>query len=436
MNVTEIMLTWTEQMGFPYVTVKIEDTKMTVTQDRFLRGEAKEGDVSPYGYKWHVPFQFIGAVEGEDLYTSPIYWITPDKPLEITLDKEFTWVKGNAEGKFYYITTYDNDVWSQLGDSIESIPEATDRTSLLYDAFSLAKTSRIPYEYALDLTKGLVNETEYVVMYRGLVEVLNAKDLVQDEDAKALFKKYTVEMLEPTVDKLGFTAEDGESIADIKMRDFALRNYLKNVANATNEHVVKALDLFDDFVKDPQTVKAEIRDIFVTITRTAIIYDDDSHANWDDMWNLLQESEWEADQKIYIAALAKTNSTEKRDKMIEESFKPKPKSDCYRYLYYIAVYGGSYGLDYAWGKLQEKWTDYTLKYNSTSFSMGYLVEIPAAFDTQQKHDEVKAFFEANTDTIGTGLKTVSETLATIKTNIEKKGKFGGDIAKWIKNYYI
>ena len=57
----------------------------------------------------------------------------------IDLAKEFTWVKGNAEGKFYYITTYDNDVWTQLADNMESIPEATDRTSLLYDAFSLAK---------------------------------------------------------------------------------------------------------------------------------------------------------------------------------------------------------------------------------------------------------------------------------------------------------
>ena len=35
MNVTEIMLTWTQQMGFPCLSVKIEGTKMTVTQDRY-----------------------------------------------------------------------------------------------------------------------------------------------------------------------------------------------------------------------------------------------------------------------------------------------------------------------------------------------------------------------------------------------------------------
>ena len=49
--------------------------------------------------------------------------------------------------------------------------------------------------------------------------------------------------------------------------------------------------------------------------------------------------------------------------------------------------------------------------------------------------QVKAFFDSKTDTIGTGLKTVSETLATIKTNIEKKGKFGSEIEKWIKQQF-
>ena len=62
----------------------------------------------------------------------------------------------------------------------------------------------------------------------------------------------------------------------------------RNVADATNEHVVTALGLFAEFVDDPTTVKEEIRDIFVTITRTAIVYDDEDHTNWDAMWDLLQ----------------------------------------------------------------------------------------------------------------------------------------------------
>ena len=114
--------------------------------------------------------------------------------------------------------------------------------------------------------------------------------------------------------------------------------------------------------------------------------------------------------------------------MIDDSFDENAKAGTWRYLYYVSYHGDHY--DLAWELLQDKWDDYAIKYvafskcfkyvellesyfresvieinslskqrhcslcatcfryNTTSFTMGYLVEIPEVFDTQAKYDEV------------------------------------------------
>ena len=123
--------------------------------------------------------------------------------------------------------------------------------------------------------------------------------------------------------------------------------------------MVEALKKFNEFEAatgtDRATKKSGIKDVFTTVMRTAIIYDDEDNTNWHKMWDLLQvnrliidvlptksntillnhylyclfetidwsledeydvsqyeykvnnlqESDWEADQRIYIAALAR-----------------------------------------------------------------------------------------------------------------------------------
>ena len=63
---------------------------------------------------------------------------------EWEVDGSLTWVKGNADGNYYYITNYDTAVWGQLKTEIEkdgngALNNTNDRTSLIYDAFRLAE---------------------------------------------------------------------------------------------------------------------------------------------------------------------------------------------------------------------------------------------------------------------------------------------------------
>lgn len=59
------MDTWTQQMGFPLITVSRDGNEITVSQDRFLlTAESPNSTVrmlpkSKFDYKWFVPFTYI-----------------------------------------------------------------------------------------------------------------------------------------------------------------------------------------------------------------------------------------------------------------------------------------------------------------------------------------------------------------------------------------
>ena len=67
----------------------------------------------------------------------------------------------------------------------------------------------------------------------------------------------------------------------------SLHHFGRAVQNETDTTVKEALTKFTEFVAD-QTKKSEIKDVFTTVMRTAIIYDDDSNTYWNSMWQLLQ----------------------------------------------------------------------------------------------------------------------------------------------------
>ncbi|KAL5257109.1 hypothetical protein ACHWQZ_G012143 [Mnemiopsis leidyi] len=439
-NVTKVMLTWTLQMGFPYVTTSLDNTTfpgstiISLKQERFIVGEAKPDDISEYGYEWHIPFCYRYKVKNGAVKTSGIHWIWSDDDTSktVTVNETIEWIKGNVDGNFYYLVNYGADNLAALATALENkeLDGATDKTSLIYDVFRLAETGHVAYDKALDMTKYATAEKEYVVLSRILSEVLSAGDGVKtNETAYGNLWKYVAKMLKPRVDDMGWDPKnESEPITAPKMRDMALRNYCKAVQNETDTTVKEALAKYTEFVADPGTKKSEIKDVFTTVMRTAIIYDDKNNTNWQAMWDLLQKSDWEADQKIYIAALARTKNQTVLRKMIDDSFDENAKAGTWRYLYYVSYHGDHY--DLAWELLQDKWDDYAIKYNTTSFTMGYLVEIPEVFDTQAKYDEVAAFFKKKEYNIGTGLKTVEETLSKIKANIKWKDDHYEDVASW------
>ncbi|CAF4337503.1 unnamed protein product, partial [Rotaria sordida] len=59
-SLSDIMNTWTDQMGYPYVEV-IRDystNMISISQHQFLFDVEAQPPNSPYNYQWYIPFQF------------------------------------------------------------------------------------------------------------------------------------------------------------------------------------------------------------------------------------------------------------------------------------------------------------------------------------------------------------------------------------------
>lgn len=59
------MDTWTQQMGFPLITISRDGNELTISQERFLltvesfNSSVRSMPKSKFDYKWYVPFTYI-----------------------------------------------------------------------------------------------------------------------------------------------------------------------------------------------------------------------------------------------------------------------------------------------------------------------------------------------------------------------------------------
>lgn len=75
------------------------------------------------------------------------------------------WIKFNRDQVGFYRVNYPVDDWKKLGEALVSDLEkfsVADRAHLLNDAFTLAQSTQLNYDIALDLTKYLEKETKNV----------------------------------------------------------------------------------------------------------------------------------------------------------------------------------------------------------------------------------------------------------------------------------
>ncbi|KAF2355492.1 Peptidase M1 membrane alanine aminopeptidase N-terminal [Trinorchestia longiramus] len=113
-DVGEIMGTWTEQMGYPVITVSRSADELVITQQRFLQDPTAVSDPadSPHGYRWHVPVSFFSS---EAPNVSSITWFyKQNDSVTISVPSGATWFKLNYQQQGYYRVNYDQDTWTSM----------------------------------------------------------------------------------------------------------------------------------------------------------------------------------------------------------------------------------------------------------------------------------------------------------------------------------
>lgn len=167
-SVKQIMDTWTLQTGVPVVTVtrNYTDRSAVLTQERFLLLENK---MKAQSQCWWIPITYTTQNELDFKNTSTRMWLQNVQEGTIAdIDiNENEWVIVNVQETGYYRVNYDNNNWHLLTNYLRNMRTFTDispinRAQLLNDALNLARAGRLDYGIALNVTRYLVHEKEYV----------------------------------------------------------------------------------------------------------------------------------------------------------------------------------------------------------------------------------------------------------------------------------
>jgi puromycin-sensitive aminopeptidase len=95
----------------------------------------------------------------------------------------------------------------------------------------------------------------------------------------------------------------------------------------------------------------------------------------------------------------------------------------------VGVAANRFGRDLAWDFLQENWDELDRRYSKGGFAIGRLVGIADAFTTQERADEVEAFFQANP--APAAKRRIDQSLERIRLNARWLAKNGEALDTWL-----
>lgn len=160
-----IMRTWTQQAGYPLVTVSrnYSNGDVTITQQRYLSDPRLVPDTTS---AWWIPYNWASASAGDFNDTAATGWLGPQSV--VTEHQRLAagdWLLLNKRQTGYYRVLYDEENYALLAAALQADHgriHVASRSQLVDDVFDLARAERLDYGTVLNVTRYLAKETEYV----------------------------------------------------------------------------------------------------------------------------------------------------------------------------------------------------------------------------------------------------------------------------------
>ncbi|XP_078578755.1 aminopeptidase N-like [Branchiostoma floridae x Branchiostoma japonicum] len=160
-NVSLVMNNWVSNAGYPYVTLRqtVEDNgarRIYIIQEPFSYFLTSRSTLH-----WNIPV----AYKTKEQSDARVLWLN-DSVKNISDDSPMgEWVLGKVDSNGFYRVNYGPGNWKLLSDQLltnHTVFDVSTRASLIDDAFNLARASRLLIPTALDLTRYLDKEDDYV----------------------------------------------------------------------------------------------------------------------------------------------------------------------------------------------------------------------------------------------------------------------------------
>lgn len=169
--IASIMESWTNQPGYPLVTVvrNYSTTVVAFRQERFFMNP-NSPTANPDSQRWWIPITYtFGTVPAgcNGAWLQPDWLRAQDNAIMGNGVANTTWILANCQAIGFYRTNYDAQNWELLTEYLKNSNfqqiNAMNRAVLIDDSLNLARAGYIEYPIALNLIAYLAQETDFVV---------------------------------------------------------------------------------------------------------------------------------------------------------------------------------------------------------------------------------------------------------------------------------
>eukprot|EP00299_Pterocystis_sp_00344_P019837 c9808_g1_i2.p2 GENE.c9808_g1_i2~~c9808_g1_i2.p2 ORF type:complete len:619 (+),score=164.42 c9808_g1_i2:44-1858(+) len=209
--IQQMMGSWTEQMGFPLVTVNETRTEKAVTLElsqHWFLADGSSGD----DRLWLIP---ILIATPETMHQPSLHLMRQAKEtITIPLQSASDWVKLNAGQYGLYRVNYSSQMLERLAEAAKSKhlgPE--DRAALIQDALALSKAGKLDVAEVVKLLSAYRDEDSYIVWNSISTAVSTLGSLLSrtSEETYREFSRFVMRLTDSLLRKVGWESNESET---------------------------------------------------------------------------------------------------------------------------------------------------------------------------------------------------------------------------------
>ncbi len=337
--VGEIMDTWIYQGGYPLVEVTESGESVEITQRRHLRIPADD----PTG--WRIPIRLRGETDEGAFHANQLL---TDRRSAAHTGLRPGWIAANAGGHGFYRVRYSQRLLEALVANLGSLDDL-ERFCLIDDAWALVESGDIDTASYLGLATAYRAETEFVIWTTVLGGLGTMDHHLVSEAQRSPFSDLVMELIEPTLDRLGWEPEAGDSDLTRQLRGLILGSAARL---ARNPGVVeRSQEVFEDWLADPGRIDPEVAQACLYTVAAA-----GDHHTYERLFSLYEENDSPQEKLRFLRSLTFVETPSSVDAILAAVMERTIRNQDASW-----VVGGMFRRKetgaYAWEKTQEVWTE-------------------------------------------------------------------------------
>jgi puromycin-sensitive aminopeptidase len=418
--VADVMSTWTQQLGYPVISVQAKqdgaNKVLTLSQRKFC------GDGNLTGFEsmlWKVPITV--ATKGNPQAAS---LVLTEQSTTVTLEGEgeSDWVLVNPERVGFYRVSYSSDLFLGLSPALTSHTlSARDRLGLQNDAFAMARSGVVSTVDVLALFASYATETSYTVWESLAGNLSTIGRLLSHTNYYPSFKAYAQKLFEKTVAKLSWDSKDSDTPLDSMLRSLVIGAHGQYGNQATiDEAKARFKKHVDGVSKLPSDLKSAVFSM-------AMAHGDET--TFDQLVQLHDATDSNEEQVRIYRSLGAGKTEALTRKCLEFAVSEKVRPNDLWSLLFSAGRASPRAREMVWEFVQEKWAWLKDRYKG---SLARVVEVATAgFVTEEKAVEVETFFKSNQAPAAE--RVVSQICEAIRLNAKWLERDSRAIEEWLKS---